>query len=55
MHLKPIPELLLVADDINGLLTLLVDFLQTEPDILVLCLSVLQTDEFNTIQGIACL
>ncbi len=54
-HLKPIPELLLVADDINRLLTLLVDFLQTEPNILVLCLSVLQADEFNTMKGIACL
>ncbi len=53
--LKPVPELLLVADDINRLLTLLVDFLQTEPDTLILCLFMLQTNEFNTVQGVACL
>jgi len=54
-HLKPISELLLVADDINRLLTPLVDFLQTQPDATVMLRSVLQMDDSSTVQCIACL
>ncbi len=55
MHLKPIPELFLVADDINRLLTLLVDFLQTEPDATVMCRWCCSTDGLFTVQYLACL
>jgi len=48
-HLKPISELLLVADDINRLLTPLVDFLQTQPDATVMLRSVLQMDDSSIV------